>query len=1103
MANPPSDIVFPPITELLKSRRIAALFTALLRALAIGMLAGMCSLVLESIFRFPPTGRIVLLIIIAIAASVAGAISLVKLWASAGTPSTIAEEIERRHPEFEERLVAGLEFSSGLTAGSKDLAAAVTNEARLMLDDVDLRPMVNRRPMMRSATLVVAALVSIAVFRLSAGSSFNEALVRILAPTTSFEYDSPLTINVTPGDTRLARGDTLHVVIGFVGERPASVGIEKREAGSSEWTHTLISVPDTGVVQWQSEQLRSDIEYRAVTLDVVSPLYRVDVVERPKIRSLGVALRFPSYTRLNAVELPPNEGTFSAVPGTHVSVSLRPNKDLVTASLVFTNGDTIVALASGDEYESGFIVKRPGDYYAHLVDEYGFTNRNPILHTVGVIPDEPPSVRIVTPAVESDLDADMRVIVRMDAMDDFGFDRLDLLYKADGGDEDRLSIPLRSAGRGHAQATYVWDLGDMDILPEDRITYHVEVWDNDRISGPKRGVSDEHILRFPSALEVFADAGAEQEQQVEDIDRLREQNRDVSERMDALRRELLKSETLSWESKQEAQQLLEQHENMASEIERVASELQESIDKLERHNVLSPETLNKVSMVRELMSEIVSPELREALKRTQELSENLVDPDALREAMEELSEQQEELDQQLDRILDLLRQAQADQQLDAMQRRLEELAQTQQAVVENFDEQNASQLAARERTLSDHVADATEMIEDMADKMSDLSSSPSDSLMDIAQSLQEERVAERLSDLGDQIQTGERTSEQHGEASQLAQSLQRAANQMQQTAEQRRNKRTQDVTDKIDRAARDLLRVSMMQEGLIESTSRLEGVQALNSAGEEQVDLRVGTASVVDRVIEAAHETFLIPADAMRGLSTTMVEMNSAVSNMEQGNGQNARMHQSEAMAGLNRTVQALRKASESAQQSNSSTGFEQMMQQLSDMAQQQQSLNESMQQMPGQGNPSPSQMEMLAQLAAQQQGLAEAMRRMSGQMGNSRSVLGRLDDLADEMAMAAAELARGESGVRLRDRQQRILKRLLDAQRSLNSGRRGTDRNAETALDDITPRNPGALPEDLGERRIYLRRAMLEALQADYPPEYKTWIRHYYEQLMKDTNPE
>ena len=121
--------------------------------------------------------------------------------------------------------------------------------------------------------------------------------------------------------------------------------------------------------------------------------------------------------------------------------------------------------------------------------------------------------------------------------------------------------------------------------------------------------------------------------------------------------------------------------------------------------------------------------------------------------------------------------------------------------------------------------------------------------------------------------------------------------------------------------------------------------------------------------------------------------------------------------------------SSEAASRSESSTGFDQMMQQLAAMAAQQQALNDAMQKMPGEGNPTLGQMDLLSQLAAQQQALGEAMRQLAGQMGQTRDVLGRLDDLADEMEQAAEELARGETGPRLRDRQGRILKRLLDAQ--------------------------------------------------------------------------
>jgi len=139
--------------------------------------------------------------------------------------------------------------------------------------------------------------------------------------------------------------------------------------------------------------------------------------------------------------------------------------------------------------------------------------------------------------------------------------------------------------------------------------------------------------------------------------------------------------------------------------------------------------------------------------------------------------------------------------------------------------------------------------------------------------------------------------------------------------------------------------------------------------------------------------------------------------------------------------------------------------------------------------------------MAAQQLALGQAMRQLAEQLMRYRQTLGRLGDLAGEMEQAAEDLRRGDLGPRLQDRQQRILQRLLDAQRSLRQDKASEQRISRTAQ-AYTPRDPGALPQDRGERRILLQQALIEALKADYPPEYRSWLRHYYEELLTQEAP-
>ena len=43
--------------------------------------------------------------------------------------------------------------------------------------------------------------------------------------------------------------------------------------------------------------------------------------------------------------------------------------------------------------------------------------------------------------------------------------------------------------------TFKWDLGSLGLAPGDRVVYRIEIWDNDSISGPKKGTSQTSSFR--------------------------------------------------------------------------------------------------------------------------------------------------------------------------------------------------------------------------------------------------------------------------------------------------------------------------------------------------------------------------------------------------------------------------------------------------------------------------------------------------------------------------------------------------------------------------------------------------------------------------------
>src|SRR5688572_16049904 len=136
-----------------------------------------------------------------------------------------------------------------------------------------------------------------------------------------------------------------------------------------------------------------------------------------------------------------------------------------------------------------------------------------------------------------------------------------------------------------------------------------------------------------------------------------------------------------------------------------------------------------------------------------------------------------------------------------------------------------------------------------------------------------------------------------------------------------------------------------------------------------------------------------------------------------------------------------------------------------------------------------------MERLAAEQrairQGLEEALEKATPE----DRMLGRMDAAQEEMKKVEESLRRGDLDQETMATQEKILSRMLDAQRSLN--RRDFDDDRESRTGRNVPRNaPAELRAALLEREARARYDLLRAQAEKYPGEYRSLVEAYLRRL-------
>ena len=130
------------------------------------------------------------------------------------------------------------------------------------------------------------------------------------------------------------------------------------------------------------------------------------------------------------------------------------------------------------------------------------------------------------------------------------------------------------------------------------------------------------------------------------------------------------------------------------------------------------------------------------------------------------------------------------------------------------------------------------------------------------------------------------------------------------------------------------------------------------------------------------------------------------------------------------------------------------------------------------------------------QQGIRNSLKQMMEKMAEEGNQgLGDLSGISNEMDQVINDLKRKKFDRETSNRQQRILSRMLDSQKSLTQRGFEDERKSQTA-EQIILGGPMGLPENLGQRQSLIMEAMDIALKSGYNNDYQKMIRRYFNAL-------
>ena len=813
------------------------------------------------------------------------------------------------------------------------------------------------------------------------------------------------------------------------------------------------------------------------------------------------------------------------------------NQPIASARLVFEESDPVkLTVSEGTRLSGSFIVQRSEKYYIELIDIDSISNSQPIAYTIHAVEDAEPQIEIVAPGKDVVLDDSMIVSLQLDAKDDYGVEKIQLVYRVEGTDDD-LVVPLRTWSPTDTPVfiEFPWDIDPIGLYPGDIISYHAEAIDADNVSGPNIGKSNIYSIRFPTLAELYDAVEFEQEAEMQGLEALHDAQAEQTAIVDELLDKIRKSQELTLKDEKLMEQVLKNQQEIEKTAKNLSEEMQQTTEQMQKQQLFDMQTVEKFQELQELMDQVLSEEHKELLRKLAEALE-----------MQELSEQEQKLMeanfnqerflQQLDRLKDLYKQMIIQQKLEAAVNQTKELAERQERLMEQLgdlaDQTNRNsaldevqganaarwdpkQLAKQEERIAEGMEDLHQTLDELGEEMSELENLKrvADEIKRLNQFAREVRIAEDLQSATQQIRSNQmQRAMESGAAAQ--QGLTELHQGLDNALEFMEGGNAEETLTAIREAVRSGLYLSRTHEEAIEGTDEilrsghgqyLPGeVKQLQALAASELGLAAGLNLLANRLWELGTNQMQIDPKTVWRLNAAADAFERSARALEDRKPNLAVPIQKQGLADLNQSVADLLEAMDQMNQQMGQAGMQNMLEQLEQLAQSQGQLNEMAQQlnqqMRRQGR-TPSNEQMLRRMAYEQQMIREATERVADMMERLSEVLGDLNSIAEEMKEVEGELRQGNLNQQVLDKQREILTRMLESSKSLQKREVSKRRRSEVAKtptaagDDVPPLDPKLL-ETIQQIESNLRSGDQEGL----PSQYRELIQQYFKALSEQT---
>ena len=853
--------------------------------------------------------------------------------------------------------------------------------------------------------------------------------------------------------------------------------------------------------QFTFDNIQQAIDFEFEASGFLSETYTLSLMSRPNLANFDIRVDYPTYINKPYDQFE-NIGNLTVPAGSTVTWLLKTESS--DSALINFDGAKFSYQAQKDA-DDAFIFKKLIDQshqYSIRLKNSSFYNKDKIEYSITAIPDQYPTIDLEQ--FKDTLYYNF-IVVAGNINDDYGFSNLSLCYKTIGNSYKTIPIKINK-GQLSQNYYYKWTFDSLQLQPGQRLEYFVKVMDNDGFNGPKSTKTDIFQLKIPSNESIAKDIEKSMDKSEDKLDKTLDKALALKKELKKLEDKLKGKKSLSFEDKKQIDELLKNQEDLKKSVENMQKEAENAFEKKKRFDQNDKEELvEKSKELQKLMNELLDDETKKMLEELKKMLAEKNNDDQIKQNLEKLKNKDEDLAKDLERSLEMFKQMKFEDKLEKNIQKINELAEKQEQLAKETEKSKTEK-----QELLDKQNQLNKEFEEFKKDNKELS--------EINKTLENKHELENTEKAEQEIQKDqEQSSEQlnKNQSSKAAKSQKNASQKMKQMAQQMADMQqkmagneAEENIESLRAILENLLKLSFDQEELMKNFKNVnQSDPRYVQLSQAQVKLKDDAKVIEDSLYALSKRVVKIKPFITKEVGLMNDYIDESVKSIKQRRADVAAGKQQFAMTSINNLALMLSNVLKQMQDQAASAkqgdgmcnkpgkkpGGKGKKPNLGEMQKQ---LNEQMQQLGKKGKSGQQLSEELAKMAARQEMIRNALKELENEMGqDGKKSGGNLGKLAEKMEKTEEELINRQITQQTIERQQEILTRLLEAEKSARERDTEERREAEAAKQQKISLPP-SFSKYLKQKEKQVE--LLKTISPNFTQYFKQEVGDYFKKIEK-----